>query len=78
MSERTERLAEIAKLEERRKVLLADEGRLHAAFMAEDNEAEANRIAAQLEDICGELDEISDLIGCAAAILYDIEAAELM
>jgi hypothetical protein len=74
MAEREELIVEIAKLELRRTVLMADEGRLHAAFTAEDDEDEANRIATDLQDICGELDEIGDLIGAAAAKLYLIEA----
>jgi hypothetical protein len=74
MTEREKLIVEIAKLEARRFELLADETRLHSAFMAEEDEAEANRLAADLQDICGELDEIGDLIGAAAAKLYLIEA----
>jgi hypothetical protein len=74
MTEREELLVEIAQLEARRTVLMVDERRLHAAFMAEDDEAEANRIATDLQDICGEIDEIGDHIGMASTALYLIEA----
>jgi hypothetical protein len=76
MTERVELLVEIARLDARRAVLMADERRLHNAFMAEDDEAAANRIAVQLEDICGELDEISDKRGVAKARLYLIDAKQ--
>jgi hypothetical protein len=53
---------------------MTDEARLHAAFMAEDDESKANQIAYQLEDICGELDEISGKIGVGGTLLHLIEA----
>jgi predicted P-loop ATPase len=74
MTEREELLVKIAQLEARRTVLMADEALKHAAFMAEDDEAKANRIAAGLQDICGELDEIGDNVGIAVAKLALIEA----
>jgi hypothetical protein len=74
MSERVDLLVEIAQLEARRTVRMADEALKHAAFMAEDDEAKANRIATDLQDICGELDEIGVKIGIAKAKLYLIEA----
>jgi uncharacterized small protein (DUF1192 family) len=74
MTEREDVIQQIAELEARRSSLMAEEGRLHAIFMAEDDESAAKRTAVELEDICGELDEISDKIGCAEARLYLIEA----
>jgi outer membrane murein-binding lipoprotein Lpp len=74
MTEREELTAKIAQLEARRTELMADEDRLHNAFMKEDDEAKANRIATDLQDICGELDEIGVKIGIAKAKLYLIEA----
>jgi hypothetical protein len=42
--------------------------------MAEDDDVKAERIAVELQDICGELDEIGDLIAIATGMLYLIEA----
>jgi hypothetical protein len=74
MTEREELLIEIAQLEARRTVLMADEALKHNAFMAEDDETKAERIATDLQDICGELDEISGKLTIAKELLYAIEA----
>jgi hypothetical protein len=73
MTEREELTATIAALEARRFELMADETRLHAAFMAEENEDEANRIATDLQDICGEIDEISGKLGVGRSLLHLVE-----
>jgi hypothetical protein len=74
MTEREKLIIEIARLEARRTALMADEIRLHTAFMKESDETKANRIAAYLQDVCGALDKIGGKLGIAKAQLYDIEA----
>jgi hypothetical protein len=74
MTEREELILEIATLEARRTVLIAAEGRRHADFIAEDDDAKADQIATDLQDICGEFDELGAELGIAKAKLDLIEA----
>jgi hypothetical protein len=74
MIERNELTAKIAALEARRAVLMTDEARLRAAFAAEDDESKANQIAYQLEDIDGELNEISGRLAVGRDLLHLVEA----
>jgi hypothetical protein len=77
MAERHWLLDEIAELSERRATLMAVELQRHAAFMAEDDPVHADRIAVELEDICGEIEEISDKIRRAQNRIEDeFEAPE--
>jgi vacuolar-type H+-ATPase subunit E/Vma4 len=74
LTEREELIQEIAELEARRAALMAREHHLDAAFIAAASESEEQDIDHELEDVIGELDELSDKIGCANARLYLIEA----
>jgi predicted nucleic acid-binding Zn-ribbon protein len=69
MTELQECLVEIGQLEARRALLMVRERLKQAAYMAEEDEDEAKRIVIELQDICGEIDEIGNKIEAARARL---------
>jgi hypothetical protein len=74
MTERDDLLDAIDRLNGRRSRLMADESRLHEAYMAAPD-VEAAALGNRLEDICGEIDEIGGKIEPLKARLWEIEGA---